>query len=352
MSRMSELLSEMYNEQKTIDESLGRDGNVLIIDGMNMFLRAFSASPAINHRGEHVGGLVGFLKSLFFVIRKFRPTRCVLVFDGKDAGRRRRKKFPMYKSGRRNKDRLNRFVGLEGVMDDGESFSTQLKNLDLLLSELPVTMICIDYVEADDVIGHLVNQYYGNTNTNIVIVSTDQDFLQLVNNKTRLYSPIKKKLFNVETVINEFGITPNNYLTFRTLTGDLSDNIPGVKGLGLKTFIKYYPEATQGYLDVDDIMNISNKRIDEGSKRKTYKNVLLNESQVRLNWQLMQLDDVDISGHSKQLINRIMDSPIYKFNDRRFRDLIYGDGLDKFLSNFNSWINSSLTQLNSYAETE
>ena len=89
-SQMSnELLKKRFAEYKdeiSTKPALRKpDDHALIIDGLNTFIRAFSVNPSLNEDGSHVGGLVGFLKSIRFAINKFKPTRCVIIFDGKQS---------------------------------------------------------------------------------------------------------------------------------------------------------------------------------------------------------------------------------------------------------------------------
>ena len=97
--RNKKYLSILDNIKKD-KRSLG-DGNpndkVLIIDGLNTFIRVFSVIPTTNDDGIHVGGIVGFLRSLGYTINMFRPTRVIIVFDGKGGSTRRRKLYPEYK---------------------------------------------------------------------------------------------------------------------------------------------------------------------------------------------------------------------------------------------------------------
>ena len=74
---------------------------VLIIDGLNTFIRVFSVIPTTNDDGTHIGGIVGFLKSIGYTINMFRPSRCILMFDGKGGSSRRRKAYPEYKAKRK-----------------------------------------------------------------------------------------------------------------------------------------------------------------------------------------------------------------------------------------------------------
>ena len=83
---------------------------VLIIDGLNTFIRSFAVNPAINEDGLHIGGMMGFLKSIRYTCDILKPSRCIIVFDGKDGSKRRRKIYPEYKENRKVKQRLNRNV--------------------------------------------------------------------------------------------------------------------------------------------------------------------------------------------------------------------------------------------------
>ena len=80
--------------------------NILIVDGLNIYIRAFSANGAVNDKGVPVGGLVGFLKSLNLLIRETNPTRVIIAFDGKGGSLRRRKLYPGYKGKRKPGKRL------------------------------------------------------------------------------------------------------------------------------------------------------------------------------------------------------------------------------------------------------
>ena len=101
------ILDEIKKSGGEIDSGKPND-SVLLIDGMNTFIRVFSAIPTTNEDGVHVGGIVGFLRSLAFSINMIRPTRTIVVFDGKGGSNRRRKIFPQYKMGRKMSYRLNR----------------------------------------------------------------------------------------------------------------------------------------------------------------------------------------------------------------------------------------------------
>ena len=162
-----------------------------MIDGLNTFIRAFSVNPSLNEDGSHVGGLVGFLKSVRFAINKFKPTRCIIVFDGKGGSKPRQKIYSQYKAGRKVRSRLNRNVDWAiNPQDEHESMKLQIGRLIEYLEHLPLTLLALDKLEADDIISYVTNVTLKESKT--TIMSTDKDFLQLVSPRVSLYSPTKK----------------------------------------------------------------------------------------------------------------------------------------------------------------
>lgn len=345
-------LMDLFKSFKNTDSQkiADRDSKVMVIDGLNLFIRSFSGYPTMDYLGDHIGGLLGFNKSLFSLLKRFKPTRCIIVFDGIDGGRDRRKKFSEYKSGRKNRDRLNRFVEVDGVINESKSYRKQYDRLQHYLHVLPITTICIDYIEADDVIAHLVTNYYAKKDSEVIVISSDKDFLQLVSENTSVYSPIKKKLYDTSLIQEEFKLSPNNYLTYRTFAGDDSDNIPGVNGVGYKNLIKYFPEILERDVTPEDLVLIANNHISGGSKLKTYKKVSESTERLTLNWELMQLFDVDIPVTRKHQINQIVDKDVYKFDKAQFKKMVYDDGLHNHLQYFDFWVRSAVPQIDIYAK--
>mgnify|MGYP000951202003 FL=1 len=246
---MKDLYKKLLNEVETEHESNAqrvRNGRVLIIDGLNTFIRSWTTNPTMNEDGDHTGGVIGSLNSIGYQIRQFNPTRVILTFDGKGGSKGRKELFEGYKADRgKNRFRVNRqYPEMMTEEDEQISMKRQFVWLVDLLDSLPITTMIYDGIEADDVIGHIAKHVLGEEDE-CYIVSTDKDFLQLVDEKTKVFSPTKKKLYNRELVKEEWGIYPQNLLLFRTLDGDNSDNVPGVKGCGLKTVLKRFPELSE-----------------------------------------------------------------------------------------------------------
>jgi DNA polymerase-1 len=319
---------------------------VLIIDGLNTYLRIFSSVPVISDKGEHIGGIIGTLRSIAKEIRDFNPTRCIVVFDGKGGSMRRKKLLPQYKENRVGKYNLRREF-FSSKEEEDMSRRKQLIRVIQYLDLLPIQVICMDHIEADDVIANMTMQYFNDKAKKIRIVSTDRDFLQLVSDQVEVYSPVKKKLYDLNAIKEEFGIHPKNYLLYRILDGDDSDNIPGVNGVGLKTFIKFYPEVASKELDLEYLINHSSKVISETKKpAKIYQTVLDSRDILERNMTLMQLQDTEISSSSKVRILEILQQPINKIDKGGLKILLSEDYLHTSFVNFDGWLNSTFNTLN------
>lgn len=319
---------------------------VLVIDGLNTFIRVFSVIPTTNDDGIHIGGIVGFLKSVGYAVKMLGPTRTIIVFDGKGGSNRRRKLYPEYKARRTTKIRLNRVNDFENIDDERHSMLMQLSRCVEYLEALPVSILSIDNVEADDVIAYTTKQLLPESNS--IIMSTDKDFLQLVNDRISVWSPTKKKLYKPDNLKEEYEISANNFLTYRLLEGDKSDNIPGVMGIGLKTAIKRFPQLLDENVDVgiDDLL----KTAGDNKGLKIYDNVLDSEDKLRLNYKLMQLDEVDISGQAKLKINRIVNGKIPELSRPVFQKQFIEDRMFGALPNLESWLMQTWSKLNRFAK--
>ena len=135
--------------------------------------------------------------------------------------------------------------------------------------------------------------------------------------------------------MDEYGISSGNLIWYRVLDGDKSDNIPGVRGLGLKTIQKKLPFLSENRIvNIDEVVDV------------------LPESKdiIELNYKLMQLSDVDISASTKtKIIDRISE-PINRLIKFKFEKMFLEDKLFTALPNVTSWLANNFNQLNRYAE--
>lgn len=284
----------------------GRNENVLIIDGLNTFIRTWSTNRSMNDDGDHVGGVVGALNSIASQVRDFNATRVIITFDGKGGSDTRKKIYDGYKAGReKNRFRVNRqYAEMMTEEEERKSMKQQFVWLNDVLYYLPVTTMIYDGVEADDVISFVASEL---CKDEVVIVSTDRDFLQLVSDRVGVYSPTKKIFYNRSKVYEEFGIWPENILLFRILDGDNGDNIPGIKGCGLRTLLKRFPEISEDRkISVEEFIQLAEKY---QGKTKLYDTIIKNSERLYMNKRLMELDVHHIPNHQKLLIaNRFNES--------------------------------------------
>ena len=334
-SKYEQLLS---NVQPDIRKELS---SILIIDGLNTFLRSFTMINHMNPDGHHIGGLTGFLKSVGYAIRMADPTKVVIVFDGVGGSSARRNLFPAYKANR-NTSRMTNYSIFSSKDEEQESINNQISRLIQYLQCLPVTVISIDGLEADDIIGYLANKFQKHEETaRVTIMSADKDFLQLVSDKVHCYSPTKKKIYTPKDVLEEFGVSSNNFLNYKILMGDQSDNIPGITGLGPKKLIKLFPELVNNTkIELDEIISSSADKVDEN---KLYLAVVERRHQLLINNQLMSLDGSFLSQENKQLVKDAFNNS-YELNIPIFLQLYYNDKLGESIPNTQSW----LTQLFGY----
>ena len=335
-----DILNEVSEEHKT-NHLRERNSRVMIIDGLNTFIRSWTTNPTMNEDGDHTGGVVGSLKSIGYQIREFNPTRCVVTFDGKNGSQSRKKIHEGYKAGReKNRFRVNRQY--QGMMDEEQerlSMKQQFIWLNDMLDSLPVQTMIYDGIEADDTIAYLTKHTQYDLDGEVVIVSTDKDFLQLVSDNVKVFSPTKKKMYNRQVVFDEFGIWPENLLLYRTLDCDKSDNIPGIRGCGIKTLLKRFPELSEDRtITHEEFFKMCEEK---QGKIKMYDDILKAKDQLLMNKRLMELHEPHIPTNQKlQILDR------FNENDIEFKklDFLRVGQKYKVLQNWrdiNDWLHST-----------
>jgi len=276
----------------------------LIVDGLNLFTRHFIANPATSENGESIGGITGTLGGIAKLCERFRPDRIIVVWESGGSARKRAI-YKDYKSGRRPQ-RLNRYYG-DDIPNTVNNRNYQIETLISILSNLPVVQIYVKECEADDVIGYICS--YSFKEWKKVIVSSDKDFYQLLNKKTLIYSPTWKKFVSFKEVKEKFGISAQNFCLGKSICGDPSDSIPGVKGAGFKTVAKRFPFLIEeNFFSISNIISECREKIESGSKVKVYKEILESEDVIRRNWKLINLDTNALSHHQIKKITGAIDT--------------------------------------------
>ena len=341
----SKYFSILDSLTETDSKPASPNDRVLLVDGLNTFIRAWTTSPVTNDDGVHVGGISGTLLSIGYAIKNIKPTRVIICFDGKGGSQRRRKLFPDYKATRRVKHRMTRINEFNSVDDERVAMAQQLQRLSQYLEQLPITVMSIENIEADDAMAYISQQIY--PKSQCILMSTDKDFLQLVDDRVQVWSPTKKKFYGRETISEEFSIESKNFLMYRVITGDSSDNIPGIRGAGTKTLMKRLPLLfDQDKVSLDNIFEYIEKNNDG---TKLAKDILDSKDILELNFKLMQLEDVDISGRSKESINNICSQDIPKLVKPNFMKMLLEDSINMNIKNPELWLKDTFSVLNTFA---
>jgi len=295
---------------------------VLIIDGNNLFLRNYTVNPTLSSSGLPIGGVLGFVKSLQKLCKFVDPNRIVVCWDGKDGSSNRRSLNKDYKNGR-TAIRLNSGIHFS---DENESLKNKIWQMTRTveyLNNMPIIQILIDTVEADDLIS-IVCKHASLKKYNKIIVSNDKDFIQLCNEDTVLYRPVKEEVLNSKRILEQYDIDASNFCLARAICGDKSDNLIGVSGVGLPTVAKRIPilKSNKNVL-VDDIISYCSS---VESDLKIYKNILESINTIKENYKIMRLDEPKVNEEEVLQVEYALENSECIFNKTEILKLSFQDG--------------------------
>ncbi|MDR2539089.1 MAG: DNA polymerase I [Chlamydiales bacterium] len=194
---------------------------IYIIDAVNLLFRAYYAiSPMTNLKGESTHALYGFIRSVYKLIKDFSPDYVICVFDGPDNKKSRTKIYREYKNHRTSMP-----------LDLVEQLQKSLYFCEI--SGIP--FLSIEGIEADDTIGSIA-KWAEKEGSEVFICSSDKDLCQLISDKVHILHLHKDNLLiDEQKVKDQYGVEPSKMVDFLAITGDTSDNIPGLEGFGPKT---------------------------------------------------------------------------------------------------------------------
>ncbi len=201
-----------------------RPRRVVLVDGHHLAYRNYFALPEMTtSRGEPVQAVYGFLRTLLKLLRE--DGDCVIVVFDAPAPSFRHQAYAEYKAQR---------------APTPEDFRPQVERIQRAVDLLGLLRLEAPGYEADDVIGTLARRAEAE-GMEVRIVTTDRDFYQLVSDRVAVWLP-DGELVTPERVFKKYGVRPEQWVDYRALVGDPSDNIPGVKGIGAKTAAKLLAE--------------------------------------------------------------------------------------------------------------
>lgn len=290
---------------------------IMIVDMLNMYYRAYIVDPSLSANGQPIGGIKGSLKILQKLCREIKPTQIYICWDGREGSSKRRKINSGYKEGRKP-IRLNRDVRHLSDQEEMENKIWQQLRLAEYFNQLPICQLNIEFSEADDIIGALVARFRGKQK---VVISSDKDYFQLLDDTTLLYRPTQKQILNKNNIISEYNIHPSNFAVARAIVGDKSDNLSGVNGVGLKTVAKKMPFL----LEKEDCLlkDVFDSAIVDDpfwEKIKTSKNL------IEENFKVMNLGTINLSPQNSRIIKEAVENYPTEFARTELIKMMIKDG--------------------------
>jgi DNA polymerase I len=253
--------------------------HLFLVDGSAYIFRAYHALPPLTRKsdGLPVGAVAGFCNMLWKLICDARdtsvgvvPTHFAVIFDY-SSKTFRNEIFPAYKANR---------------TEPPEDLRPQFALIRQATKAFNVPCIEMNGFEADDIIATYARQAR-EAGGDVTIVSSDKDLMQLVGPQVILYDQMKDKRLGIAEVFEKFGVGPEKMIDLQALTGDSTDNVPGVPGIGPKTAAQLLAE----YGDLETLL----ERASEIRQEKRREAIMANAELVRLSRRLVMLrDDVDV----------------------------------------------------------
>ncbi|MCA9386912.1 DNA polymerase I [Candidatus Dojkabacteria bacterium] len=229
---------------------------LVIIDSFALIFRAYYAYPPTlsTKDGMITNAIYGYATLLIDVINKFKPDYLIAVFDS-DKPTIRSTEFATYKANRKETD---------------QDLLLQIPKVIELVETFNIPMLKVDGYEADDIIATLC-ETYKKRGIDQIVVTGDQDLFQLVDDDTSVYlagkSFSQSKLYNADDVFEKLGVKPTQIPDFKGLSGDPSDNIPGVAGIGKKSaeqLLTEYGSIDEVYSHIEELKPAWKNKLQEG----------------------------------------------------------------------------------------
>ena len=310
----------------------------LLVDGNNLFKIGFHGAKDVYNDGAHVGGVFHFVNILRKFLEEHNHDKVIVMWDGDSNSSIRKGLYPQYKANRRQD--MNEYKY--------ESYLYQQSRVKQYLEEIFVRQVEMVNNEADDLIAFYTQIA---TDEDIIIFSADKDLTQLISERVTIYSPISKQYYkNGDMItINKVDIPHYNVLLTKIFTGDKSDNISGIEGLGEKTLIKYFPQVLEKPCTVEEILDYA-RNIPQKKPIKTLVNLLEGKTKSTIfgeefyttNKKIVDLTNPLITEDGKELVTQILNDTIDP-TDRGYKNLMrmmMEDGLFKYLpKDDEAWVN-------------
>jgi len=273
---------------------------LLLVDGSALLHRAYHAYPPLKTKsGEIVGAVYGVISILLSALETESPSHVMVAWD-LPKPTFRHEKYVGYKAQRPKAD---------------EEMVLQIPEVKAVIEAMGIVQLAVEGYEADDVIGTLSK--LGNPDNQVVILTGDQDTMQLVNEYVRILTPAKGAnppvLYGPAEVLNKYGVYPKQIVDYKALIGDSSDNIPGVAGIGPKgaaNLLSKFESLEKIYREMDEILTqfgeLMAKKLSEGKDSAILSQDLsriVTDMNLKINLDEMEYKDVKTASLREKLEN-------------------------------------------------
>lgn len=307
----------MTDSSSTKDIIKKSTGKVFLIDGSALAYRAyfaFIANPLTRSDGMNTSAVYGFINTVMSLMDKENPDHMAVIFDSPKPTFRKK----LYSEYKATRDKMP------------EDLGAQLPFIEEFVKTMNIPFIKEEGVEADDVIGTLSRKLSGPDN-HCFLVTGDKDFKQMLSENVTMLIPGNKSAwqhYTVETLMEDIGLTPVEFIDYLGLMGDTADNIPGVKGVGKKTaekLIKEYGTTENLYENLESVKGkLKEKLADAHEMAILSKELVTIKDDLDLN---VSIDDMCLKNIDAKAFIALLDKMEFKALSKKFAKRFTKQGL-------------------------
>jgi 5'-3' exonuclease len=278
--------------------------SVLLVDGDNLLTIGFYGLKNHFYKGKHIGAIYHFINTLRRAFETYHLDKIVVFWDGEEGSQTRKQIYHLYKENRRSRLRTEEEVN---------SYQYQRQRVKQYLEELFVRQGEFQYCETDDCIAYYVQNSLSEYK---IIYSADGDLTQLVSESTQIFNPSHQKLYKHHDKImyDHEEICIENVKIVKMLCGDPSDNISGIKNMGIKRLISLFPEIKDKPISLNDIKEKTNILFEQDKNNWLIKNLLTGVTKhgvfgdefFYVNNKIVSLDEPFLTDDAKENIHALI----------------------------------------------
>jgi 5'-3' exonuclease len=282
--------------------------SVLLVDGDNLLTIGFYGLKNHFYKGKHFGALYHFINTLRRSFETYHLDKIVVFWDGENGSQPRKQIYHLYKENRKSRLRTDEEIN---------SYNSQRQRVKQYLEELYVRQGEYPLCETDDCIAYYTQN---SPNEKKIVYSGDGDLTQLVSETTQIYNPSHQKLYKVNDTItySHEDILIENVTLVKMLCGDPSDNISGIKNMGIKRLLSLFPEVRERKVTLEEVKEKTNLLFEEDRHNWLLKNILtgvtkhgvFGEEFYDINSRIVSLSEPFITDEAKENITALINEKL------------------------------------------